>query len=171
MSWNNQTRHIEWHENCKCKCRLDSSICNNKRRWNEDECRCECREELINKERCDKGLIWNPSNCNCECGKSCDIGEYLDYKNCKCRRKIVGSLVEEYSKNIDENEMIYNETLNAITLNDYKKVCGSYTLHIVLFAVFFVTSTVIIGIQKKLQMLIVNINENSQTNKYKKSST
>ena len=34
----------------------------------------------------DKGFIWNPSNC--ECDKSCDIGEYLDYKNCKCRKKI-----------------------------------------------------------------------------------
>ena len=25
-----ETRHIEWHETCKCKCRLDASICNNK---------------------------------------------------------------------------------------------------------------------------------------------
>ena len=32
MSWNNQTKHIEWHETCKCKCRLDSSISNNKQR-------------------------------------------------------------------------------------------------------------------------------------------
>ena len=54
------------------------------------KCRCECREELIDKQSCDKGFIWNPSNCNCECNKSYDIGEYLDYKNCKCRRRIVG---------------------------------------------------------------------------------
>ena len=46
------------------------------------KCRCECREELIDKQSCDKGFIWNPSNCNCECDKSYDIGEYLDYKNC-----------------------------------------------------------------------------------------
>ena len=32
MSWNNQTKYIEWHETCKCKCRLDSSISNNKQR-------------------------------------------------------------------------------------------------------------------------------------------
>ena len=43
MSWTNQTRHIEWHETCKCKCRLDASVCNNKQRWNEDKCRCEFR--------------------------------------------------------------------------------------------------------------------------------
>ena len=60
---------------------------------------------------CDKGFIWNPSNCNCEGDKSCDIGEYFDYKNCKCRKKLVDLLVEECSKHIDKNETIYNETL------------------------------------------------------------
>ena len=44
---------------------------------------------------CDKGFIWNPSNCECEFHKSCDIGDYLDYKNCKCRKKIIDKLVEE----------------------------------------------------------------------------
>ena len=71
---------------------------------------------------------------------SCDAREYLDYKNCKCRRKIVGSLVEECSKNIDENEMICNENLN-VSLSDYK--CNSCTLYIVLFVIFLVTSIVI----------------------------
>ena len=65
MSWSNQTKHIEWHESCKCKCRLDANVCKNKQRWNEDKCRCECREELGDKESCDKRFIWNPSNCNC----------------------------------------------------------------------------------------------------------
>ena len=37
----NDTRHIQWHETRKCKCRLDASVCNNKQRWNEDKCRCE----------------------------------------------------------------------------------------------------------------------------------
>ena len=38
MSRTNETRHIEWHETCKCKCRLDASVCNNKQRWNDDKC-------------------------------------------------------------------------------------------------------------------------------------
>ena len=45
-------------------------------------------KELIDKGVCNKGSIWDPSNCECECDKSCDIGEYLDYENCKCRKKI-----------------------------------------------------------------------------------
>ena len=61
----------------KCKCRLDPSVFNNKQRWNEDKCRCECNE-LIDKGVCDKAFIWNPSNCEYKCDKSYDIGEYLN---------------------------------------------------------------------------------------------
>ena len=78
---------------CKCKCRLDASVCNNKQRWNDDNSRCECKE-LIDKGVCDKGFIWNPSNWECECDKSCDIGEYSDYENCKYRKKLVYKLIE-----------------------------------------------------------------------------
>ena len=48
VSRNNETRHITWYETCKCKCRLDASVCNNKQRWNNDKSRCECKE-LIDK--------------------------------------------------------------------------------------------------------------------------
>ena len=50
---------------------------------------------MIDKGVCDKGYIWNPRNSECECDKSCDIEEYLDYKNCKCRKRLVDKLVEE----------------------------------------------------------------------------
>ena len=62
---------------------------------------------------CDKGFIWNPSSCECECDKSCDTGEYLDYKKCQCRNKLVDKLVEEYIVNIDGNKMLHNETLEC----------------------------------------------------------
>ena len=42
MSRTNETRHIEWHKICKCKCRVDASVFNNKQRWNKDKSRCEC---------------------------------------------------------------------------------------------------------------------------------
>ena len=53
MSRTNETRHIAWHETC---CRLDASVCNNKQRWNEDKCGCECKE-LVHKGVCDKEFI------------------------------------------------------------------------------------------------------------------
>ena len=61
MSRTNETRHIEWYESCKYKCRLDASVGNNEQRWNGDKCRCECKE-LIDKGVCDKGFISNPNN-------------------------------------------------------------------------------------------------------------
>ena len=65
MSRTNETRHIEWHETCKWKCRLNASLFNNKQRWNGDKFSCECKE-LIYEGVCDKESIWNPSNCECE---------------------------------------------------------------------------------------------------------
>ena len=124
----------KWHETCKCKYRLDVIACINKQRWNEDKCRYECKE-LNDKGMCMKGFIWNPSNCECECDKSCDIGEYLDYRNCKCRKRIIDKLVEERSENIYENE-----TLDTIPSNVYKKVCNSCMVYIVLSIVFLITS-------------------------------
>ena len=41
MSITNETRHIKWHETCKCKCKLDASVCNNKQRSNNNKCQCE----------------------------------------------------------------------------------------------------------------------------------
>ena len=32
MSRTDETRHIKWHGTCKCKCRLNLSVCNNKQR-------------------------------------------------------------------------------------------------------------------------------------------
>ena len=69
--------------------------------WNNDKCKCECKE-LSEKGVCDKWSILNPSNCECECDKSYDVGEYLDYENCKCRKKLVDKLVVECTENIDE---------------------------------------------------------------------
>ena len=83
---------------------MDASVCNNKQRWNGDKRRCECKE-LIGKGACDKGYAWNPSNCVFECDISCDVGEYLDYENCKCRKRLADKLVEECSENIDEAKL------------------------------------------------------------------
>ena len=94
----------------------------------------------------DKGFIWNLRNCECECDKSRDIGEYLDYKNCRCKKRIIDKLVEEFSENIDENKMVYNETFNANPLNVYKKVCNSCTVHKVLFVIFLITSICICSV-------------------------
>ena len=128
MSRTNEARHIKWQETCKCKCRLDASIFNNKQRWNDDKCWCECKE-LIDKGVCDRRYIWSPSNCECECDKSRDAGVYLDYKNCKCRKKLVDKLVEECTETVDE--------VKTASKNIDKNKCSSCTVYIVLFSILF----------------------------------
>ena len=124
MPRGNEKRQVKSHETCKGKCRLGASVCNHKQRWNDDKFRCE-RKEFIDKSLCDKGSIWNPSKCECEC----DVGEYLDYKNRKCRKKLVDKLVEKYTENIDE--------VKIASENNHKNRCSSCTLYIVLFLIIF----------------------------------
>ena len=101
----NETKHIIWHETCKCVCRLSAVICTSKQRWNDDKCRCKREEDLIDKGVCDKGYFWNPSNCQCECAKLCGIGDYLASKSCVCKNTLIGKLVEECTSVIDENKV------------------------------------------------------------------
>ena len=133
MSRTNETKNIKWHETCKCECRLDAIVCNNKQRWNNGKCRCECKE-LIDKGVCDKGFIWNRSNCECECDKSFNISEYLDYKNCKCKKRLVDKLTDKCNETIDEVKLAkITHTKNEIE-NSYKH--NSCTVYFVLFSIF-----------------------------------
>ena len=136
MTLTNETRHIKWRETCKCICGLDGIICDSKQGWNKDKCRCEVKE-LIDKGVCDKGFIFNPSNCECECDKSCGIGEYLDYSNCKCRKKLYDKLIDECTENTDV-VMIDDENKNKCSFSIVYIMC------IVLFSIILTISIVIV---------------------------
>ena len=85
----------------------------------------------------------------------------MNYKNCKWRNKLVDKLVKECS----ENRMAYNGSLN-----NYRKICNSCTIYIVLLVIAF---SIIIGISsavvyfhwylKKDNAIIININSNTET--------
>ena len=132
MSRTNETRFIECHETYKCECKFGENLCNNKQRWNKDKCICKCKE-LINKGVCDKMFIWNPSNCEYEFDKACDVGEYLDNENCKCRKKLVDKLVNECTETVEEVKIA------KITLakNESRYKCSFCTVYTVLFWIFF----------------------------------
>ena len=66
---------------------------------------------MIDKGRHDNEFPWNPSACKYECDKSRDVGEYLDYVNCRCKKRLIDKLVEGCSEDIDGNEMIYMQIL------------------------------------------------------------
>ena len=88
----NETRFIVQHKSCKCKCGLNESVCNSKQKWNRGECWCECKE-LDDWSSCEKNYMRNPSKCDCDCNKAYKIDEYLDTKNCSCKKHLIGKLV------------------------------------------------------------------------------
>ena len=69
-------------------------------------------------------------NMNC---RSCGFGEYLDYENCECRKRLIDKLIWECNENIEETSLI----------NSTKYKSNSCILYIVLFSIFF---TINIGI-------------------------
>ena len=93
----NETRNILWHESCKC---VD---CN-------EDCN-DCNEDFAGIINCNKGYTWNPSTCECQCDKWCKSSQYLDHKNCVCKNKLIGRVIEECTSVINET-MINNKDNN-----------------------------------------------------------
>ena len=51
--------------------------------------------------------MWNPSTCECQCDTWCKPGQYLAHKNCICKNKLIGRVIEECTSIINET-MINN---------------------------------------------------------------
>ena len=130
--------NVLWHESCKCVCKLNSSVCNNKQIWNSNTCRCDCSEDFAGMINCAKGYTWNPSTCKCQCDMWCKPGQYLDHKNCACKNKLVGRLISECTSIISETMMNNNDNNND---NNFYKIMayvfiGLFLLAIICFCVF-----------------------------------
>ena len=124
----NETSNVLWHESCKCVCKLNSSVCDNKQIWNDDTFRCDCNEDFTDIISCDKGYTWNPGTCECQCDTWCKQGQYLDHKNCICKNKLIGRVIEECASVINET-MISNNNKDNITNNN---------IYLILFIVFLI---------------------------------
>ena len=114
----NETRNVLWHESCKYVCKLNSSVCNNKHIWNNDTGRCGCNEDFTGIISCAKGYTWNPSIWECQCDKWCKPGQYLDHRNCVCKNKLIGRLIEECTSVINETMINNKDSGNNNTLQN-----------------------------------------------------
>ena len=130
----NETLNVLWHESCKCVCKLNSSVCNNKQIWNDDTCRCDCNEDFAGIINCAKGYIWNPSTCEFQCDKWCKQRQYLDHKNCVCKNKLIGRIIEECTSVINET-MINNK--DNITNNTYLILFIVFLIGFIVFLIGF----------------------------------
>ena len=154
----NETRNVLWHESCKCVCKLNSSVCNNKQIWNSNTCRCDCNEDFAGIINCAKGYTWNPSTCECQCDMWCKPGQYLDHKNCVCKNKLVGRLISECTSVINETMINNKESSNNNTL--YNVFIGLFSVVILIgvicFLYLFILNALKIKNYLKINILIIN---------------
>ena len=90
---------VIFHESCKCICRLDPIVCNNKQRWNKNKCRCEC---LINK-KCTDDVVWSINSCECEYKKAAKLTtegceEIIDDTTTTTQNKTI--VIKEFGKKL-----------------------------------------------------------------------
>ena len=138
----NETRNVLWHESCKCACKLNSSVCNNKQIWNSDTCRYDCNEDFAGIMTCNKEYMWNPSTCEYQCDTWCKPGQYLDHKNCICKNKLIGRIIEECASIINEtminnkDNIDNNNTITNIFIGLFSVVMFSVIVCFCVFAYF-----------------------------------
>ena len=60
--------------------------------------------------------MWNPSTFECQCDMWCKPGQYLDHKNCVCKNKLIGRVIEECTSIINET-MMNNDNDNTAWFN------------------------------------------------------
>ena len=121
----NETRNVLLHESCKCVCKLNSSVCNNKQIWNDDTCRCDFNEDFTDIINCDKGYTWNPSTCECQCDTWC-----------VCNNKLIGRVIEECTSVI--NETMINNNKDNITNNTYLILFIVFLIGFIVFLIRFI---------------------------------
>ena len=133
----NETRNVLWHESCKCVCKLNSSVCDNKQIWNDDTCRCNCNEDFAGMINCAKGYMLNPSTCECQCDICCKQGQYLDHKNCVCKNKLIVRIIEECTSVIIET-MINNKDNTTNNINTYLILFIIFLIEFIVFLMGFI---------------------------------
>ena len=60
--------------------------------------------------------MWNPSTCTCECDMWCKPGQYLDYKKCVCKNKLVGRIIAECTSVINKTMINNKDNIEIIIL-------------------------------------------------------
>ena len=85
---------------------------------------------------CTKGYTWNPSTCECQCDTWCKPGQYLDPKNCVCKNKLIGRVIEECTSII--NETMINNKDNITNNNTYLILFIVFLIGFIVFLIGFI---------------------------------
>ena len=80
--------------------------------------------------------MWNPRTCECQCDKWCKQGQYLDHKNCVCKNKLIGRVIEGCTGVI--NETMINNKDNMTNNNTYLTLFIVFLIGFIAFLIGFI---------------------------------
>ena len=81
--------------------------------------------------------MWNPSTCACECDMWCKPGQYLGYKKCVCKNKLIGKIISECTSLI--NETMMNDKNNIVNDDPTSIFIGLFSVLLFIGIVCFCT--------------------------------
>ena len=58
----NESKTLEKHISCECKCKFNRTKCNSNEWWNNNKYWCECVKHYT----CEQDYVWKPSACICK---------------------------------------------------------------------------------------------------------
>ena len=111
-------RNVSFHKTCTCDCLLDEKVCNNKQKWNKDECRREC----LKIKEWDVRFSWNVVNCRCEFKK-------------------VAKLITTEECDVETDDISQNKTISLINKKKEKENCKPFVASSILFVCVSALST------------------------------
>ena len=65
----NELKILSKHASCECEFRFNGKKYNSNQKWNNDQCRCECKNTKEHHE-CKKDYIWNSAMYSCKNGRN-----------------------------------------------------------------------------------------------------
>ena len=81
-------------------------------------------------------MIKDTSTCECQCDTWCKQGQYLDHKNCICKNKLIGRVIEECTSVI--NETIINNKDNTTNNSTYLILFIVFLIGFIAFLIGFI---------------------------------
>ena len=82
--------------------------------------------------------MWNPSTCECQCDTWCKQLQYLDHKNCICKNKLIGRVIEECTSVINETMINNKDNTTNNNNNTYLILFITFLIRFIVFLIEFI---------------------------------
>ena len=94
-----ESKTLNRHISCECKCQFDGTKCNSNQWWNSNKCWCECKNYHI----CEEDYLWNPA-----------IWKWKNLVSFMDDSAICDQVIESYDEEIKTNPTNFYEKVQLV---------------------------------------------------------